>query len=482
MLAFLFSLPPLAQEPPLPPPRGVVLVLVDDLGWSDLGCCGSDGYRTPEIDRLAAEGTRFTQAYASAAVCSPTRAAVQTGRAPARLGITDWIHHASAEAAQAVACGRHPEGLAPAPRGGRLLTPRNRVWLDHDEISLAELLAPAGWRAGYVGKWHLGPAGWRPEDQGYAFNAGGCRFGQPPSYFDPFGNRRYPDGIPGLPGRTAGQYLAVREADEALAFLAGCGDRPFLLLFAPYEVHAPLQAPAATIDLFRDLPPERRHHHPVYAAMVHEVDRAVGRVAGELRRRGLLDAVLFIVTSDNGGATHFPATDNAPLRRGKGFPYEGGLRVPLIVRWPGVARSGATCPVPVISTDLFPTLAAAAGVPPPDDRALDGRSLLPLLRGEEAGWTERPLVWHFPHYWAGTLVRPWSAIRRGRWKLIHWYEDDRDELYDLAADPGEHEDRAAAEPERVAALRAEMFRVLYDQGARFPALDPAAAPPRRQRD
>lgn len=472
LAALTLALPP-AQEPDVSPPEGILLVLVDDLGWSDLGCCGSAYYETPNLDRLAAEGVRFTQAYADSAVCSPTRAAVQTGRSSARLGITDWIHHDSATARRASAAGRHAEGLEPPPDGRRLHTPVNRHWLDHDEISLAELLAPAGYRSGYVGKWHLGGPGWLPTDQGYAFNAGGWAFGQPPSFFDPYANRRFPDGIPTLPAREEGEYLAAREADEALAFLDQVGGGRFFLCFAPYEVHSPIQAPEATIARFRDKPPTN-HRHPAYAAMIAELDAAVGRILGALEAAGRLDSTLVVFTSDNGGASHFPATDNAPLRRGKGFPYEGGLRVPLLVRWPGVAAAGATCAVPVTSVDLFPTFAEAAGASLPADRALDGRSLLPLLRDPAAAPSERALVWHFPHYWWGGRVTPYSALRLGRWKLVHQAEDDRLELYDLATDPGETRDLAGAQPVRVAALRERLAAELHARAARFPARLPAS--------
>ena len=461
--------PVIEMRAPLPqPPRTIVLVLVDDLGWSDLGCCGSGYYETPHIDRLAAEGMRFTQAYASCAVCSPTRAAVQTGRAPARLGITDWIHHSSALARRAVANRRHAEGFEAPPQGKGLLTPVNRHWLDHDEISLAELLAPAGYRGGYVGKWHLGPVGWLPQDQGYAFNAGGCRFGQPPSYFDPYTNRAFPGGIPGLPPRQEGEYLTAREADEAIGFLERAGDAPAFLFYAPYAVHSPIQAPFDVTERFQAKPPTH-HDQPAYAAMIAELDDAVGRILAALERLGRLERSLIVFTSDNGGASHFPATDNAPLRKGKGFPYEGGLRVPLLVRWPGAAKPGSECRVPVISTDLFPSLADAARAKVPRDRAYDGVSLLPLLQDPAARFPSRPLVWHFPHYWWGGRLTPYSVVRDGDWKLIHQYEDGRDELYDLVADPSEQRDLAGEQPERVEALRRTMLRELYRQGARFPA-------------
>jgi len=454
----------------------VVLILVDDLGWSDVACAGTtDYYATPNVDRLAAEGTRFVQGYAACAVCSPSRAAVLTGRHPARVGVTDWIHHSSKEAERALELGEHLEGFDPG-RGRPLLTPINRAWLDADEVTLAELLAAQGYVSAYVGKWHLGPVGHLPTDQGFDENHGGFQVGSPPSYFDPYANKRFPGGIHALPPRAEGEYLTDREADECVRFLAANSERPFFLMYAPYAVHSPLRAPEALVEAYAAKPGAGRRL-PVYGAMVERVDAAVGRVLDALDEAGVADETIVVFTSDNGGAPHFPPTQNAPLRRGKGFPYEGGLRVPFLVRWPGEVVGGrVVADVPALGTDLLPTLAAACGVAPPTGRSLDGVDLLPLLRGGAAP-DERPLVWHFPHYWWGTRLTPYSVLREGRWKLVHQYATGADELYDLAADPGEARDLAAEHPGRARALRARLFSELRRLGAKLPAPNPDADDP-----
>ena len=445
----------------------VVMILVDDLGWTDLGCYGSKYYQTPNIDRLAREGVRFTQAYAACAVCSPTRAAVLTGKNPARLGVTDWIHSGSGVAAEAVLAGEYVPGYDP-PAGRPLLTPRNRSFLDHDEVTIAELLEPPGYTSCHIGKWHLGPEGWLPTDQGFAFNIGGYRFGSPPSYFDPYTSEQR-QGIPGLESRVRGEYLTDREADEAVAFIETHRDRPFFLYLSHYAVHSPLQAKPELVQKYEGAA-KTNQKVPVYAAMVESVDDAVGKVLACLEQNGLSDRTLVVFTSDNGGAVHFPATDNAPLRLGKGYPYEGGLRVPLIVRWPAVISPGRTEEVPVSSIDLLPTIAEAAGLDLAD-QDLDGVSLMPVLR--ETGDLRRDtLIWHFPHYWWGTRIEPYSVIRQGDWKLIRHYSDGRRELFDLAHDIGETRDMAAGREDLVERLDTRLSDELARMDALFPKINP----------
>jgi arylsulfatase A len=460
-------------------PPNIVLIVVDDLGWSDVACVGTtEYYETPQIDRLAAEGLRFTQAYAACAVCSPSRAALLTGRNPARLGVTDWIHHDSAGAKRALEIGEHLHGFDP-PRDRPLLTPINRAWLDSGELTLAELLKPAGYASAHVGKWHLGPSGHLPTDQGFDHNLGGFEVGQPPSYFDPFANKRFPGGIVGLPPEEPGQYLTDREARECVAFIEANRSRPFFLYYAPYAVHAPLQAPAELTKKYAGKAGAGRRQ-PVYAAMVERVDAAVGAILRTLEKHDLARNTLVVFTSDNGGATHFPATENAPLRRGKGFPTEGGLRVPFIVRWPGRVSPGRVVnDVPVIGTDLVPTLAAAVGVELPGDRVYDGTNLTPLLVGGPMP-AKRPLVWHFPHYWWGTHVTPYSVLREGDWKLVYQYASGTAELYDLAADPGEGRDLAQQQPERVARMTRDLWRELARMKALLPASNSEAGSPAPQ--
>jgi arylsulfatase A-like enzyme len=449
----------------------VIIVLVDDLGYADVGCYGSVYYETPNIDRLAAEGMRFTSAYAAAAVCSPTRASVLTGRYPARIGITDWIRPlAGREWTEQEIRGRPP---FVADQKRPLLTPTRPRWMEHDEVTIAEVLKEQGYATGFVGKWHLGPEPWFPESQGFDFNAGGCSLGHPPHYFDPYPPKHQRTSFPNLPPRKTGEYLTDREADEAVAFIRRHADQPFFLHLCHYAVHSPLQAKPDLVEHYRakPVPPDDGQNHPPYAAMVHSVDDAMGRILSTLEALGLADNTLVFFTSDNGGATHFRATDNRPLRSGKGRPYEGGIRVPLIVRWPGRIRSGTTSDTPVSTIDLLPTICSAAGAPLPPGVQIDGVGLMPLL--ERSGSIEREaLFWHFPHYWWGGRLTPYSVARVGDWKLIRWYGGGADELYDLSADLGETRDLAAEMPQKTRELSSRLESWLKETGARLPRINP----------
>ena len=447
-------------------PLNFVIVLVDDLGWTDVACFGSKYYETPHIDRLAAGGMRFTDAYAACAVCSPTRAAVMTGRYPARVGVTDWIR------------ARFQGGKKP-PRGeklseyvagrGPLLCPRNPYWMELDEVTLAEALKPAGYTSCHIGKWHLGMDDWYPDKQGFDFNIGGCDHGQPPSYFDPYTTPRQ-GSIPTLKPRRAGEYLTDREADEAVGFIQRHRDKPFFLYMAHYAVHTPIQGKRDLVDKYK-AKPTTNQKNATYAAMVHSVDQAMGKILAALDDNKLADRTVVIFTSDNGGL--LGPTHNAPLRSGKGYPYEGGIRVPLIVRWPGVVKPGSTCAVPVTSVDYFPTILAAAGVEPPAGRAIDGECLQPLLR-QTGGLKRKSIFWHFPHY-RGRIV-PYSIIRRGDWKLLKRYEGAPFELFNLAADIGETKDVAQEMPEKVKSLDAELTAWLKHAGAKMPKKNPNYVP------
>ena len=451
------------------PPPNVIVVLVDDLGWKDLGCQGSDYYQTPNIDRLAAGGMRFTDGYASCAVCSPTRAALMTGRSPARLGITDWIraefqlsnrHWPNIRSV----FGYHRPRLANRP----LLTPVNETRMPHEEVTLAELLKPLGYTSAYIGKWHLGGEGYLPTDQGFDENYGGWDYGQPPSYFDPYvEDPRLPMGIPTMAPRKTGEYLTDREADEAVAFIERNQGRPFFLYMAHYAVHTPIQAKQGLIDRYHSLQDGEGQDDPVYAAMVHSVDDAMGRLLDVLQETGLADRTMIVFTGDNGGLDRDGRpTENAPLRSGKGFAYEGGLRTPWIVSWPGVTAPGSVASEPIASIDLLPTVAAAVGTRPPVDRPIDGSDLGPVLRGGTLG--RRDLVWHFPHYRAGPGHDPYSVVRDGDWKLIRFYDPPKAELYNLAGDLGEKRDLADSEPTRVRELEALLDKRLVELGARMP--------------
>ena len=454
----------------------VVLVLVDDLGWMDLACQGSTYYETPNIDKLAETGVRFTDGYAACAVCSPTRAAVQTGRNPARLGVTDWIRS------------RFQGGKIPADRknpsnyiGGknrRLKVPANALWMESSEITVAEALKTRGYRTCHIGKWHLGADPWYPQEQGYDENYGGCDYGQPPSYFDPFNQPKgrhvmLREGIPHLPSRKAGEYLTDREADEAVGFIKRNADKPFFLFLANYAVHTPIQA-RKDLTAKYEAKVRTKQKNAKYAAMVHSVDDAMGKVLDTLEELGISKHTLVIFTSDNGGL--LGPTNNEPLRSGKGYAYEGGIRVPWIVRWPGVSKAGHVSSEPVTSVDVFPTIMAATGTELPADRSLDGVNLAPALKG--GSLEERSLYWHFPHY--RHAPGPYSIIRDGDYKLIRWWEGPNYLLFNLKDDLGEKRNLAADMPEKVQALNRKLLAQLQNIGAKLPRENEEYKPPQKQ--
>ena len=450
-------------------PPNVVLILVDDLGWTDLTCFGSKYYETPNIDRLAAQGMKFTDAYAACAVCSPTRAAVLTGRYPGRVGVTDWIR-ARFQGGKIPANKKNPTKYVGGPNR-RVLCPPNPFWMEREEVTIAEMLGVAGYTSCHIGKWHLGPDDWYPERQGFDFNFGGCDYGQPPSYFDPYKNRRLPQGIPTLKGRKAGEYLTDREGDEAVKFIQDHRDKPFFLYLAHYAVHTPIQGRADLIAKYKKKPTTNQKN-ATYAAMVESVDTALGKVMRTLDELKLTDNTLVIFTSDNGGL--LGPTHNAPLRAGKGHPYEGGIRVPLIVRWPGVVKPGTVSHEPVISVDYLPTIAEATGAKLPAGRTIDGKSLVAHLKS--AGKAPLPrdaIYWHFPHY-RGRIF-PYSIIRAGDWKLIKYWTDSRLELYNLKNDLSEKTDLAGKLPERAKQLAKMLDEHLKSTGSKLPRPNPAFA-------
>ena len=456
-------------------PPNIVLILVDDLGWADLTCQGSKYFETPQVDKLAAGGMRFTDGYAACAVCSPTRAAVQTGRYPARLGVTDWIR-SRFQGGIIGPDGKNPAGYAGGNRP--VLCPKNALFMESDEVTLAEALGPAGYVSCFIGKWHLGQAAHFPEKQGYDVNHGGCDLGQPPGYFDPYKVNRPYYLIPNLPPRTEGEYLTDREADEAVGFIKANRDKPFFLNMCHYCVHTPLQAKKDVTAKY-DAKPKTDQKNPVYAAMVESVDDAAGKIMAALDECGIADRTVVIFTSDNGGL--LGPTSNLPLRSGKGFPYEGGIRVPLIVRWPGAVKAGSVSNVPVTSVDYFPTILEIAGVPLPKDRAIDGASLVPVLK--QTGDLDREAIyWHFPHYRGG--LGPYGIIRAGDWKLIERYDGGRRELYNLAEDLGETTDLADRMPEKVRELDEKLAAWLKSTGAKMPKPNPdfeEKAPPKSKK-
>lgn len=445
-------------------PLNFVFILADDLGWADVGCYGADLHETPNIDRLARMGVRFTDAYAAAPVCSPTRASILTGKHPARLHMTTWLENAG------------------TPEKNRKLVPPVTVGnLPHAEVTLAEALKERDYLTALVGKWHLGEAGYYPETQGFDVNIGGTHWGAPQSFFYPYrgsrnfgGELRY---VPHLEFGRPGEYLTDRLTDEALHVIDEAGERPFFLYLAHHAVHTPIEAKPADVDRFNArLKPAMHHSNPTYAAMTWSLDQSVGRVMRKLEERGIADRTAIVFLSDNGGALRTSRqvviTDNSPLRSGKGALYEGGVRVPLIVFWPGVTPRGAVSSAPVASTDLYATLLDMAGLGASDARrrGVDSLSIAPLLRNPSAKLGREELYFHYPHYYPTTT--PVSAVRSGPWKLIEFLEDHHVELYNLDKDIGEKDDLAARMPQKAAELRRRLHAWRESVAAQMPKPNP----------
>jgi len=448
--AAVAGLPLLARGAPQTPPN-FLFILIDDMGWRDLGCYGSTFYETPHIDRLASQSVRFTNAYAACPVCSPTRASILTGKYPARLHLTDWI-----------------PGRAQWPTSRLLKAP----FLDRlplQEVTLAQALKPLGYTSASIGKWHLGGPPYYPDRHGFDLNVAGTERGQPASYFGPFD-------LPNLQGGSKDEYLTDRLTVEAGKFIETNRRRPFFLYLPEFAVHLPEQAKPADVERFRSrADPSNPQHDPVYAAMIWSLDQNVGRVLKRLDDEGLAANTVVVFMSDNGGLAFEgkrsePVTSNAPLRAGKGHLYEGGIREPMMIRWPGVTRPGSVCDVPVSSIDFFPTLLEIAGAKVDPKWAVDGLSLAPLL--QRTGSLRRDaLYWHYPHYSNQGGV-PGGAIRAGDYKLIEFYEDGKLELYNLARDLREADDLAKREPGRAAELSQRLKRWRESVDAVMPAANP----------
>ena len=438
-----------------------VLILIDDLGWRDLGCCGGDFYETPNIDRLAEQGVRFTRAYSACPVCSPTRASLMTGKDTARIGFTGHI----------TSIGRHRH-----PKNSRIIPPHDNMYLPLEEVTIAEALKPAGYASASIGKWHLGAEPYWPTKQGFDLNVAGWTHGSPPAYFYPYENptSRWNPSIPTLHGGRPGEYLTDRLTDEAIGFIEQNKHRPFFLYMTHYAVHTPLQAPEPLIEKYKaKLKTHPCSIDPVYAAMVENMDTNVGRLLETIRTLDLRRRTIVIFTSDNGGLAS--VTDNSPLRAGKGHIYEGGIRVPLIVCWPGKARPNTTCPVPVTSEDLYPTIVEIAGRAAQTGKNLDGQSLVPLLTGK-GRLGDRPLYWYYPHY-SPQAKKPAAAIRSGDYKLIEFYDPPAVELYNLTKDPGEKEDLAQKMPEKAKALLSALHNFLKSVKTKTHTPNPDYIPP-----
>ena len=422
----------------------VVVMLIDDLGYKDLGCYGGELFETPRIDRLATESMRFTQAYANCPVCSPSRAALMTGKNPARLGFTGHI--------TAIGKHRHPEK-------SKIIPPQDKMYLPHEEQSLAELLKPAGYASASIGKWHLGEEGHWPTDQGFDENIGGWTHGSPPSYYYPYTapKKAWNPGIPTLPKKDEPQYLTDRLTDEAIGFIERNQAQPFFLYLTLYAVHTPLQAPAGMAEKYqKKFGGKDVGIHPAYAAMVENMDRNMGRVLDTLKGLGLEEDTIVIFTSDNGGLED--SADQDPLREGKGTLYEGGIRVPLMVKWPGRIKPGTETAQLAMGSDILPTIAAMTETRPAHPEDLDGYDLAPALT-EGKAIERKPQVWYYPHYHSKSM-RPGAAIRKGKYKLIEYYDPEGVELYDLAADLSETTDLAETMPEKKAELLKDLHAYL----------------------
>lgn len=444
-----------------------LFILVDDLGWTELGSYGSRLAETPNLDRLAASGVRFTDAYASCPVCSPTRASIMTGKYPARLNITDWIPGNDA-------------------RDKKLLGTVDRHELSLEEKTIAETLRENGYKTFFAGKWHLGSEGFFPEDQGFDINLGGHHRGSPPGgYYSPYSNPKLDDG-------PEGEYLPDRLADETIRFMENSAGEPFLAFLSFYTVHTPIQASRRHIDKYEtkvagvepdgseyiqehDGETKQFQDNPAFASMVEAMDENVGRLMDKLAELDLDKDTVIIFTSDNGGlSTLFPGrkapTSNLPLRAGKGWCYEGGIRVPLIIKVPGISGAARESAVPVISTDFYPTILELAGLPPLPDQHIDGLSLAPFLReGGEPG--REAIFWHYPHY-HGSAWTPGAAVRAGEWKLIEFYEKEKVELYNLKEDIEEKNDLSDKNPDKTGELLNMLHKWQESTGALMPEPNP----------
>lgn len=439
------------------PKPNFILILMDDLGWADVGCYGSKFYRTPNLDRMAARGIRFTNGYAACPVCSPTRAAVMTGKYPARVGVTNYLP------------GKHQLPYS------KLLPPESKQFLGLEEVTIAEMLKPAGYKTAHIGKWHLGPTAdhW-PDKQGFDVNVGGTQSGMPKSFF-------YPqwESNPPIKARE-GEYLTDRLTDEAVQFIRDNRNSPFFLYLPHYAVHVPIEAKEELVRKYRGrVAPGQLQNDPVYAAMIESMDESVGRILKTLDELQLAGRTVVVFTSDNGGLSApewklKPVTSNKPLREGKGHVYEGGIREPFIVSWPGAKpRVEHT---PVNSVDLLPTFAEAAGIAASAYKGVDGVSLVTLIRDGKP-LAARPMYWHYPHY-SNQLGRPAGAIRQGYWKLVELYENNALELYNLVEDPGEERNLAEKMPERTREMHGMLKSWRQSVNAKMPTPNPAYDPAR----
>ncbi|MDQ8198008.1 sulfatase [Pelagicoccus enzymogenes] len=442
----------------------VVLIVADDLGWKDLSVQGSTFYESPNLDRLANSGARFTNGYASCQVCSPSRASLMTGQSPVRLGITDWIGAPEEDEWK---------------RNTAMLPPTYKHELPHERTTIAEAMKEAGYATFFAGKWHLGDreSDW-PEHHGFDINKGGFDRGGPPGgYFSPYQNPRLEDG-------PDGEYLPLRLGRETAQFIEENADQPFFATLCFYSVHGPAQTTEALWSKYRDKAekqPQPTHRmgaearnpirivqdNPIYGGMIEAMDQAVGIVMEALEKNGLSENTIVVFTSDNGGVAsgdHW-ATSALPLRGGKGYQWEGGIRVPYFISWPGNIPAGSVSDLPAIGMDVYPTILDLAGLPARPKEHRDGISLAPALKGEKT--PARPLYWHYPHY-GNQGGDPVSIIREGQWKLLFFHETENSQLYRLDEDPGERSDLSAMYPEHAQQLERKLLAWLDEMEAKMP--------------
>ncbi|MEP2776525.1 MAG: sulfatase [Luteolibacter sp.] len=432
----------------------VVFLLVDDLGWGDFGCYGAKFNETPNIDKLATQGMLFTDAYSACTVCSPSRAAILSGASPARLHLTDWI-------------AGHNKPKA------KLKIPDWKMKIDHERTLLPEALKEAGYSTAFFGKWHLMPKGDEaekhyPTDHGFDINVGGREWGQPRGpgkYFSPFG-------MPNLDDGKRGDYLTDKLTDAALSFLDKTQrDEPFLLYFSYYTIHGPLMAPKELVEKYQKKAEgfkntKNEYIHPARAGMVESLDTSIGRLMAKLDELGIADNTMVFLTADNGGDHE---GTSGGLRDFKALSHEGGVREPLIARWPGKIPPDSKCGTPVIGMDFYPTILDFAGLPLRPEEHQDGVSITNLLKNPDADLERESLYWHYPHY---HRTAPYGAVRHGDMKLIENYEDGSLELYDLKNDPSEKNNLVKAQPEKARALQKELDEWRKSVDAQMPTPNP----------
>jgi len=447
-----------------------LFIMVDDLGWADLGCYNADLHETPNIDAFATTSLKFTNAYAAAAVCTPTRASLYSGKSPAKLNMTIWRE-----------CAKNPQF------DRKMIPPDVEGNLPLEEVTIAEALKQAGYMTAHLGKWHVGDFEHFPQLQGFDIDVGATVWGCPPTFFYPYRGEIYDSQrfTPGLEkdargkynlGRD-GEYLTDRLTDEAITIMERFKDESFFIYLSYYTVYTPIEAKADIVEYYqKKLKPGMSHQNAIYAAMVHILDENIGKLLKKLDELDLATNTVVVFASDNGGFINKwdgkTVTNNSPLRSGKGALYEGGIRVPTMIRWPGVTTPGTICDYPITTQDFYPTILKIANIKGDlkQVQQFDGISLAPVLKNPRAKMEQREMYWHYPHYYHTTT--PVSAIRQGDWKLLEFFEDNRMELYNLKEDIGEKNNLAKENPQKTAELLKLLTEWRKNVNAAMPRLNP----------